>query len=143
VAFVSVPKDLSRVKTKILLNLTRRQLICFGTAAATGIPVYIFTRGAIGNSAAAFLMMALMLPLFLLAMYEKDGQPAEKLLRNYLRTSVFWRGKRVYKTENLYDIIAKEGKAFAEKSKGAAKAPFGAGAASKRKPRRAAKSRAE
>lgn len=33
-AFVSVPKDLTKVKNKIILNLTKRQLICLGIAAA-------------------------------------------------------------------------------------------------------------
>ena len=38
--YVNVPNDLSKIKTKIAFNLTRRQLICFGGAAAVGIPVY-------------------------------------------------------------------------------------------------------
>jgi hypothetical protein len=134
-AFVSVPKDLSRVKTKIALGLTKRQLICFGAAAAIGVPAYIFTRTAIGNSGAAFLMIALMLPLFFLAMYEKDGQPAEIILRNYIRTAIFWPTKRIYRTENLYDILEKEGKTFAEKSKATTKTPVGAGASGKAKSR--------
>jgi hypothetical protein len=121
-AFVSVPKDLSRVKTKVALNLTKRQLICFGAAALIGIPAYIFTRGAIGNSAAALLMIGVMLPLFFLAMYERDGQPAEKLLRNYLRCRFYFPGTRPYKTENLYEIIEKEGKAIATENKAATKA---------------------
>ncbi len=62
-------------------------------------------------------MIALMLPLFFLAMYERDGQPAEIILRNYIRTCLAWPGKRIYQTENLYDIIDKEGKAIAEKGK--------------------------
>ena len=33
-AFVPVPKDLNRVKTKVMFNLTKRQLICFALAAA-------------------------------------------------------------------------------------------------------------
>ena len=28
--YVNVPNDLSRVKTKLAFNLTKRQLICFG-----------------------------------------------------------------------------------------------------------------
>ena len=36
--YVNVPNDLSKVKTKMALNLTKRQLICFGCAAAVGIP---------------------------------------------------------------------------------------------------------
>ena len=30
-AYVNVPKDLTKVKTKVLFNLTKRQLICFGS----------------------------------------------------------------------------------------------------------------
>ena len=28
-AYVNVPKDLSKVKSKVLMNLTKRQLVCF------------------------------------------------------------------------------------------------------------------
>lgn len=49
-AFVSVPKDLTKVKNKIILNLTKRQLICLGIAAAVGLPFYFLARGLIGSS---------------------------------------------------------------------------------------------
>ena len=124
-AFVSVPKDLSRIKTRLVFNLSLRQLVCFGTAAAIGVPTYIFSRGAIGNSAAVLLMMGLMLPLFFLAMYEKDGQPAEKVLRNIIRTRFYWKGIRPYKTENLYEILEKEAKSIATESTATAKTPVG------------------
>ena len=39
-AYVPVPKDLNAVKTKVLLNLTKRQLICFGAGAALGVPLF-------------------------------------------------------------------------------------------------------
>jgi len=124
-AFVNVPKDLSKVKTKIALNLTKRQLICFSIAAVLGIPAYIFSRGVLGNSAGALLMIGIMLPMFFLAMYEKDGQPAEIVLRNMIRTKLVWPGKRPYKTENLYDLIEKEARIVANKSKKPAKAAVG------------------
>jgi hypothetical protein len=107
-AFVNVPKDLNVVKTKIALNLTKRQLICFSAAAVIGVPLYIFTRGAIGNSTAALLMIGSMLPLFFIGIYEKDGMPAEKVLRNLVRTRFYWPGKRSYKAENLYEIYEKK-----------------------------------
>ena len=123
-AFVTVPKDLNRVKTKVALNLTKRQLLCFGSAALVGIPVYILTRGALGDSGAAMLMIGLMLPFFFIAMYEKDGQPAELVIRNIIRTRFYWPGKRPYKTENLFDLIDKEAKTIAVQNKtAAAKAP--------------------
>lgn len=85
-AYVPVPKDLSKIKTKLAFNLTKRQLVCFSSAAAVGLPAYLFSRGSIGNSAAMFLMIGLMLPFFFLAMYERDGLPLEKVLKNIIRT---------------------------------------------------------
>ena len=35
-AYVSVPKDLTKVKNKVAFNLTKRQLICIGIGAAIG-----------------------------------------------------------------------------------------------------------
>jgi hypothetical protein len=116
-AYVNVPKDLSKVKTKLALGLTKRQLICFGAAAAIGVPTYILTRGVIGNSAAALLMIGVMLPFFFLAMYEKDGQPAEKILRNIIRVKFYRPGIRPYKTENFYEILEKEAKEIAPNNK--------------------------
>jgi len=57
-AYVPVPKDLSKIKTKLAFNLTKRQLVCFSGAAAVGLPAYLFSRGSIGNSAAMFLKRA-------------------------------------------------------------------------------------
>ena len=53
-------------------------------------------------------MIVLMLPFFFMAMFERDGQPAEKIMRNMIRARL-WPGKRPYKTENMYSVIAKEG----------------------------------
>ena len=64
-AYVSVPKDLTKVKNKLAFNLTRRQLICIGIGAAIGIPFYFLTRNVIGMSNAATVMVLLMLPAFL------------------------------------------------------------------------------
>jgi len=116
-AYVQVPKDLTKVKTKVMLNLTKRQLICFSIAGAIGIPTYLGTRTFAGNTVAVFLMIGLMLPFFFFAMYEKDGQSAEKIFRNFLRVKL-WSGIRPYKTENLYKYLSEqEGKIIAGKAK--------------------------
>jgi hypothetical protein len=106
-AYVNVPKDLSKVKTKLALGLTKRQLICFGIAAAIGIPTYIFLRGGLGNTFAALLMIAIMLPFFFLAMYEKDGQTAEVILCNIIRARYLFPQVRIYQTENRFEKILK------------------------------------
>ena len=103
--FVPVPKDLTKVKTKVAFNLTKRQLICFGAGGLTGIPTYILTRGSIGNDAAALLMIGLMLPFFLFGIFEKDGQPLEKMMGHFIRSQFLWPKTRPYKTENLYAAL--------------------------------------
>ena len=138
-AYVPVPKDLSKVKTKVALGLTKRQLICFSAAAAVGVPTYFLTRGVIGNSPAVIVMILMMLPAFFVAMYEKDGQPAEKLLKNILRARFFYPQTRPYKTENLYSYIEKEGSLFVgkdKKAKLAGKTPAKEHSGGKAKPKR-------
>ena len=107
-AYVSVPKDLNRVKTKVLFNLTKRQIICIAIAAAVGMPFYFFTRGALGTSNAATGMVMLMLPAFLFAMYEKDGMPLEKVLRNFIHVKILCPGIRTYRTENIYEVLDRD-----------------------------------
>ena len=64
-AYVTIPKDLTKVKSKVLFGLTKRQLICFGAAALIGVPLFFLLRRTASNSAAAFCMIIVMLPFYL------------------------------------------------------------------------------
>ena len=103
-AYVSVPKDLTKVKNKVAFNLTKRQIICLGIALAVGLPFYFLTRKTIGTSNAATGMVLLMLPAFLFAMYEKDGMPLEKVLMNIITVQFLKPDIRCYETENIYEM---------------------------------------
>lgn len=108
--YVPVPKDLTTIKTKVAFNLTKRQLICFGGAAAFGVPIYFLTRGFLGGSGAVMALVAAALPFFFFAMYEKNGQPLEKILKNFYNTR-FKRPKvRPYQTNNLYAALERQSK---------------------------------
>ena len=107
-AYVSIPTDLNRVKSKVLLNLTKRQLICFGCGALVGVPLFFLLKKPLGNSSAAMVMMVVMLPAFLMAMYEKNGQPMEIVLRNIFRVCFLRPKQRPYKTNNFYATIQNE-----------------------------------
>lgn len=106
-AFVSVPKDLTKIKNKVVLNLTKRQLICLAIAAAVGLPFYFLTKDFIGTSNAATGMVILMLPAFLFAMYEKDGMPLEKILHNVINVKLRRPAIRRYEVNNLYEMEEK------------------------------------
>lgn len=107
-AYVNVPKDLTEVKTKVLFNLTKRQLVCFALAAVVGVPVFFLLRGTVGASASAIVMVALMLPFFLFAMYERNGQPLEKVVGNILRVNFLRPKERPYETRNYYALLMKQ-----------------------------------
>ena len=81
---------------------------------------YLFSRGSIGNSAAMFLMIGLMLPFFFFAMYERDGLPLEKVLKNIIRTRFLYPRVRPYKTENFYALLGarKEAQPIAKQQQG-------------------------
>ena len=107
-AYVPVPKDLSKVKTKILFNLTKRQLICFGSGALIGVPVFFLLKAPLGVSTAALVMVIIMLPFFLLAMYERNGQPAEKVLKNIMNVMFLRPKRRPYRTNNFYAALERQ-----------------------------------
>ena len=107
-AYVPVPKDLTKVKTKVAFNLTKRQLVCFGCGALIGVPLFFLLRGPAGNSVAAMCMMLAMLPFFMLAMYEKHGQPLEKSIGNILKVAVIRPKQRPYRTNNFYAVLERQ-----------------------------------
>jgi len=105
-AYVSVPKDMTEVKTRLIMNLTKRQVICFGAAAAIGAPLFLSFREVLGNTGAMVVMIAAVIPAFFFAIYSKDGViPAEKYLLLVLRQKFFYPKIRVYRTTNLYAFI--------------------------------------
>ena len=122
-AYVTVPKDLTKVKSKVLFGLTRRQLVCFGAAALIGVPLFFLLRTSVNSSTATVCMIVAMLPLFLLAMYEKDGQPLEVIVSQIIQTVFVWPKERPYRTNNFYAAVErqvqaeKEVKAIVQKAK--------------------------
>ena len=94
------------MQPKVFFNLTKRQILCFGGGALIGVPLFFLLRSPFGNSAAALCMMLLMLPFFLLGLYEQNGQPLEKVAGNIVRACFLRPGERPYLTQNAYREVA-------------------------------------
>ena len=107
---VTVHKDLANIKTKVLFGLTRRQIICFGAAALIGVPLFFLLRNTVSSSSATIWMVLTMLPFFLFAMYERNGQPLEAFLKHMVQT-IFVRPKiRTYQATNIYAEVERQEK---------------------------------
>ena len=109
-AYVPVPKDLNAVKTKAMFNLTKRQLICFGSGLVLAVPLFFILKAHINISGAAIIMIIVLLPFMLLAMYEKNGQSFEKVAKNIINVLFIRPKQRPYKTNNYYSLLEKQDK---------------------------------
>lgn len=113
-SYISVPRDLTKVKSKVMFNLTKRQLICFSVAALIGVPSFFLLKKIGSASMAAMGMMVIMMPLFFLAMYERNGQPLEVYLDHFIQAN-FKRPKvRPYQTNNYYAALMRQAQAEKE-----------------------------
>ena len=113
-AYIPVPRDLTRVKSKILFNLTRRQLLCFGLGALIGLPVFFLVRKLGNTSFATLVMIIVMMPFFLLAMYEKDGEPMEKVAKHFIEARFLRPKIRPYRTDNYYSALSRQAQVYEE-----------------------------
>lgn len=109
-AYVRIHKDLAQVKSKVFLNLTARQLICFGSGILVGLPLFFVLNKLLPSSAAAVIMICVMLPFFLFGLYEKNGQPLEKVLYYYIQSRFIRPKKRPYRTDNAYTALVRQAK---------------------------------
>ena len=109
-AYVPVPKDLNAVKTKVMFNLTKRQLICFGSGAAVAVPLFFLCKKFMDTSVASLIMILVLLPFMLLAMYEKNGQPLEKVIHNIVQVCFLRPKQRPYQTNNFYAVLERQEK---------------------------------
>ena len=106
-AYVTVPKDLSKIKTKVAFNLTKRQIVW---ALLVGLPLFFLLKGSAGTTLAAMAMIVVMLPCFLFAMYERHGQPLEVVVKNIIQTKFTRPKERPYQTENFYAVLERQRK---------------------------------
>jgi hypothetical protein len=109
-----VPRDLTRVKSKVFFNLTKRQLICFSVAALIGVPSFFLIRKTGNMSLASMGMILIMLPFFFLAMYERDGMPLEVLMQHFIEAKFIRPKDRPYKTNNYYAALMRMAQAEKE-----------------------------
>ena len=112
-SYIAVPRDLTKVKSKVMFNLTKRQLVCFSMAALVGVPSFFFLRKFGDTSFAAMGMMILMMPMFFVGMYQKNGQPLEVILTHFIQANFIRPKIRIYQTDNYYEALHRQ--AIAEK----------------------------
>ncbi|MCR4929496.1 MAG: PrgI family protein [Lachnospiraceae bacterium] len=107
-SYISVPRDLTKVKSKVMFNLTKRQLVCFSVAALIGVPSFFLIKSVASLSMAALCMIIIMMPFFFMALYEKNGQHLEVILKHFIEATFIRPKQRPYKTNNYYSALERQ-----------------------------------
>ena len=102
---VSVPKEISDYKEKVIFGLSLRQLVCgviaVGLAVATGL-LLVQVLG-LSIDIAGYIIMVEVVPLMALGFVRPRGRPFEEFARLYLDSKLGWH-KFSYQTESLIDL---------------------------------------
>lgn len=107
--YVSVPKDLFAIKTKFMFNLTKRQVTCFSSGGGVGLLLYFtLKQSAMDTTVSSLIMMAVMTPFFMFAMYEKNGKPLEVILEQAITYKFLVAKERPYQTKNIYTLLEEQ-----------------------------------
>ena len=75
--YVKIPKDLSLIKQKFILGLTKRQAISFGIGAVMGFTAFYICNTTINFQAACFALGICAFPAIFCGIFNKNG-----MLRN-------------------------------------------------------------
>jgi hypothetical protein len=79
-----------------------------GSGATLGVPLFFLIKSHASASVATICMIVVMLPFFLLAMYEKNGQPLEKVAWNMIQVCLLRPKRRPYRTRNFYAVLERQ-----------------------------------
>ena len=80
----------------------------FLSAPLIGVPSFFLLRQTGNTSLAAMCMIVIMLPLFFLAMYERDGQPLEVIAKHFIEARMIRPRIRPYETDNYYSALLRQ-----------------------------------
>ena len=96
----------TEVVVSIMENLSHPEKVLEDTADfSRELFMGFLAKDALGVSPSVLLMMLLMLPFFLLAMFERHGQPLEVLIRHFIQARFVRPRIRVWQNDNFYQTI--------------------------------------
>lgn len=104
--YVTVPGDLSKVKNKVAMGMTLRQLLAVAVAGAVCVPIYLLAMKPLGDLA-IYIAVIPSIPCFFVGFYKaKDGRSFETVMANYIKVRHRHPRVRPYQTQNIYASLA-------------------------------------
>lgn len=103
---VSIPKEITEYKEKIMFGMSLRQLICFVSAVVLSIGTYLICTMMFDLSmdTASYIIIVEAMPIMAVGFIQKDGMPFEKYFALFIRHKI-GANKLYYGTELVIDFI--------------------------------------
>lgn len=101
---VKICKDVKSAETKLIFNLTGRQLVCSLMAAAVSIGAFLLLKPFLGLEPLFVVITFLCVPFIAVGFIPIYGLPFEKFLKLFWFYNIAAASNRKYKSENYYKI---------------------------------------
>lgn len=95
--YANMPIDIKSIEPKLVLGLTKRQLICGAIAIIPASLGFLLFNALIGKTIAMYASIILACPGFVLMIYKKNGMPAEEVAKAFVKWKMLH--PFVYKTK--------------------------------------------
>ena len=96
-AYVPVPKDLDKIKTKVAFNINKWQLIGFAFAGLIEKPVNLTLKKYLPKYISIIFLLIFTFPVFYITFFDKDGLTFEKYFKYFYLHKFYQPQKRVRK----------------------------------------------
>lgn len=107
---VKINKDIRDYKTKLIFNLTGRQLLFTVLGLLTGFIINSYCEQYIGSELASWLTIIVTIPLFAIGWINIQGMPAELFFKQFLMNEFIHPKKRLYQSDNVFNYIEEQKK---------------------------------
>lgn len=102
---IRIPKEIRQYKEKAFFGLTWRQVLALILAASINVPLYLWLNPIIGMDATSWIVMLIASPIMMIGFWEPYGMNFEDFLQAVIKSMFVYPEKRIYKTENLYEVL--------------------------------------
>ncbi len=113
---VTIPSDLKKIESKLMLGLTKRQLIGLSITTVFAVPVFIILKN-ISVDIALYGLFFVSAPILFATIFKKDGMVTETWVRLYLEYKYLNPQKRYYGVSKKNRKLAEERKMINAKKK--------------------------
>lgn len=102
---IRIPKEIRQYKEKAFWGLTWRQILALILAGGINVPLYLWLTPLLGADITSWIIMLIAAPVMMAGFWEPYGMHFEDFLVAVVKSMLIYPEKRLYKTENLYEII--------------------------------------